>query len=130
MKRILFLLFFALLTAGIGHVWAAEPSVIRLHEGQALPNPGKDKALVIYFNATWCGPCRTFAPIFEQAAKDYSKKAVFVSVDVDNNGDLARSFSVRSIPYVVVMRQGKDPVTHMGMMTRDEFKAFLDSALR
>lgn len=108
---------------------AAKPAVVELQPGASLPQPTKSKAVVIDFNAAWCGPCRQFKPVFDKVAKDMSKKAVFVSVDVDNNPDLAMKFGVRSIPYMVVLREGADPVKRLGFMTYEEFKTFLEDAL-
>lgn len=130
MKRTLFIMFFAAILPCLIKANAATPGVIHLNDGEALPSTEKNQALVIDFNATWCGPCRTFAPVFEQVAKEMAGKALFVSVDVDNNPDLARSFSVRYIPCVVVMQKGKEPVTHMGIMTREKFTDFLRAALK
>lgn len=57
---------------------------------------------IIDFNATWCGPCKQFAPIFEAAAVKYPN-IKFESVDVDQNPDLANQFGVESIPMVVLL---------------------------
>jgi len=130
MKRLLAIVIAIVFAFGIHQVQAAKPSVIELKAGQSLPNIGKNKAMVIDFNAAWCGPCRTFAPTFARAATKFAKKAVFVSVNVDNNPELAQSFSVRSIPYVVVIRPGKDPVRHIGVMSYEEFTDFLKAALK
>ena len=88
-----------------------------------------EKPVLVDFWATWCMPCRMFKPAFDRAAKDYSSKAVFVSVNIDENEELAKAYSVRSIPYVVVLRKGEEPVTHLGAMSYDDFRAFLNDAL-
>lgn len=59
-------------------------------------------ATIIDFNATWCGPCKQFAPIFEAAAEVYPQ-IDFQSVDVDENAELAQQFGVESIPMVVFL---------------------------
>lgn len=123
MKRILFIL--ALIVAAGAVAYAQKSDVIVLAENQALPEPTAKKAVVIDFNATWCGPCRRFAPIFEVAAKKYSKKAIFVSVDVDKHPGLARIYGVRGIPYMMVLRKNQAPVTQTGLMPEAEFDAFL-----
>lgn len=109
---------------------AADPAVIELKAGDKLPQPTKKKAVVIDFNASWCGPCRTFKPAFDRAAKDYNSKAMFVSVDVDANTELAQTYGVRSIPYVVVLRKDKEPMTHLGAMSYEDFCDFLNEALK
>lgn len=68
----------------------------------------------IDFNATWCGPCRQFAPYFEAAAKKYTDRAKFISVDVDVYGEVAQSFGVESIPTVIALVPSKDAVVYVG----------------
>lgn len=56
------------------------------------------KAMFIDFNATWCGPCRQFAPYFEAAAKTFDGQAKFVSIDTDSFPTVAEAFGIESIP--------------------------------
>lgn len=129
MKRLFTLIILVAGLCGVMAASAAEPAVIELQAGQDLPEVTADKALVIDFNASWCMPCRMFKPAFDRAAAEFADKATFVSVNIDNFPEIAKSFNVRSIPYVVVMKEGKEPVFHLGAMSYDQFKAFLDAAL-
>lgn len=58
---------------------------------------------VLDFNAVWCGPCRSFSPVFEAAAKKH-KQVMFVSVDVDKMPLTAHAFGIQSIPTVVFIK--------------------------
>lgn len=73
-----------------------------------------EKPIFIDFNATWCGPCRQFAPFFEAAAEKYADRAKFISVDVDVYGEVANAFGVQSIPTVIAVVPGQKPVTYVG----------------
>ena len=83
---------------------------------------------VIDFNATWCNPCRQFAPTFENAAKKYGKKAEFKSIDIDKNQSMAAKYEVSAIPCVVVLKDGKEVARQVGLISEPEFIKFLNDA--
>ena len=85
---------------------------------------------VIDFNATWCGPCRMFAPTFEKMEKKYEGKITFLSVDVDENPDMAAQYEVQSLPTVVYINaEGKTADVNVGLLSEEEFDARLQKLL-
>ena len=108
---------------------AQEHAVTVLEKG-AVITPEESKLVVIDFNATWCGPCRQFAPIFDRVAKNYTSKAVFYSVDVDAHPELAAQYGVQSIPMVAYVKPDGSYTTTVGLIPEREFTAALESALK
>ena len=87
------------------------------------------KTVVIDFWADWCGPCRSFAPVFEKVSKDY-QDAVFGKVDVDANPALAQAFGVSAIPTLVVLREGTVLFSQAGALNEQALRAAIDKALK
>lgn len=79
---------------------------------------------VVDFYATWCGPCKMFAPIFEEVANEIDMN--FIKVDTDNNSDLAREYGIMSIPTIVLFENGNEVKRHTGFMSKEEFIKFLN----
>lgn len=84
-------------------------------DAQIRPGMKVARPTVIDFNATWCGPCRLFAPAFDKAAEKYGKKVDFYSIDTDKYPQTATSFSISAIPTVVFMMPDGTVQTHVGL---------------
>ncbi len=69
--------------------------------------------VVVDFNAEWCGPCRMLGPVIEQLAEE-NQDVKFVSVNVDNSGELAQQFGIQSIPCVVFLKKGEEKTRNVG----------------
>ena len=63
--------------------------------------------VLIDFWAEWCMPCRIMAPVVEELARDYTGRAMFAKVNVDENPDVASRFSIMSIPHFIIFRKGR-----------------------
>ena len=75
---------------------------------------------VIDFFATWCGPCKMLAPVFQEAANELPGNVKFFKVDIDQSLDLARQYNVSSVPTVMIFRDGNLVETLVGFMPKDK----------
>ena len=80
--------------------------------------------VIIDFNALWCGPCKMLAPVLEEISEE-KKDVKFVSVNVDDNQDLASEFNVMSIPCLVMMEDGKESKRSVGLVPKIELEKFI-----
>ncbi len=62
---------------------------------------------IVDFWAEWCGPCRMVAPIIEELSKEYEGKAIVGKVNVDHNPEVAMKYGIRSIPTILILKDGE-----------------------
>ena len=90
----------------------------------------REKFVVVDYTATWCGPCRLIAPIIDQLAEDYQGKAEVVKVDLDQNKGNAKEYKIRSIPTVLIFKDGQEVDRIVGRATYEQFSNALEKQLR
>ncbi len=86
-----------------------------------------DVPVLVDYWAEWCGPCKAIAPLLEEVAKEYNGKVKVAKVNVDENQDLAKKYNVRAIPTLMLFKDGNVQASKLGMMSKPQLTAFLDS---
>ncbi len=75
-----------------------------------------EKAVLIDFWAEWCGPCKMIAPLLDEAADEYADKLAVVKLNVDENPNVAQRFGIRSIPTLILFKDGAVQAQKLGAM--------------
>ncbi len=84
---------------------------------------------VVDFWAAWCGPCRMIAPVIEELAVDYEDRVVVGKVDVDANPETAMKFGVRSIPTILILKNGEVVDKQVGVTTKNALAEKIEAHL-
>jgi len=93
-------------------LWHSKGQVIGIHSTgeleKKLSAASKTSRLaILYFTATWCGPCRFISPIYTSLAEKYPK-VVFLKIDIDEARDVAASWNISSVPTFFFVKNGKE----------------------
>lgn len=86
-----------------------------------------DKPVLIDFFATWCGPCKYQAPILEDLASAIGDEARIIKIDVDRNQAIAAQYGVRSVPTLMIFKNGEVKWKEAGVKEKEQLIQLLRS---
>jgi thioredoxin 1 len=87
------------------------------------------KPVLIDFWAEWSGPCKMIAPILDEAATEFADRLTVVKLNIDENPNTAQKFGIRSIPTLMLFKDGSVHAQKLGAMSKSQLTAFLETNL-
>ena len=88
-----------------------------------------DKVALVDFLATWCGPCMMLGPVIDELANDYEGKAVIAKLNVDENPGIAAKYGIRSIPSLLLFKNGQVVDQILGVLPKNQISKKIDELI-
>ena len=85
--------------------------------------------VLVDFWAEWCGPCKMISPVLDELAETYGGKLKVAKVNVDENRATAIKYHVRSIPMLLLFKDGQNQATQIGAVGKGQLTQMIDKAL-
>ncbi|RDY27213.1 thioredoxin [Romboutsia weinsteinii] len=88
-----------------------------------------DGVVIVDFFATWCGPCKMLAPVFEDLSSEMEGQSKFFKVDIDQSLDLAREYQVTTVPTMIIFKDGEKVDSLVGFIPKENIKSSIEKYL-
>ncbi len=95
---------------------------------EILDTINNNELVIVDFFATWCGPCKMIAPILDKLSQDDTMNAKIIKVDVDQEAEYAKEFNIKTVPTIVLIKNGKEVNRFSGFKPEQGIREFAKSA--
>lgn len=101
-------------------------NVVHTNDAEFQQLISSEQPVLVNFWAEWCGPCKALGPILETLADEFAGKVTIAKMDVDSNTETPVAFGIRSIPTLILFKNGEAVETLVGLMTQAQLSEFLN----
>lgn len=84
---------------------------------------------LLYFGATWCGPCRQFGPVFSDTNSDFPN-VEFEKVDIDDDKEMAGMWNITSVPTIILTKNDREVWRQAGAMSKDQLTKAIQAGIQ
>ena len=96
---------------------------------QSVVESSKSQPVIVDFWAEWCGPCKALGPILENIALEFEGKIAVKKINIDENPEAPVNFGIRSIPTIIMFKEGSVADTKIGFSSETDLKNWINTHL-
>jgi thioredoxin 1 len=105
--------------------------VIEIHDEENFTNDvlNSELPVLVDFWAEWWGPCKQLSPTVEEVASENQDKIKVCKMDVDSNREIAAKYGIRSIPSLIIFKNGEPAGTEIGALSKQQLEEFINTVV-